>query len=84
MHDGSSFAGWQVLLRTECGLCEEMILSLGSLLGDAARHIAVVDIDEHPELVRKYGSRVPVLLVDGEVVCCYRLDEGRVKDHLPG
>jgi hypothetical protein len=38
-----------------------------------------VDIDQDPQLARKYGQRIPVLLADGEFVCAYRLDEGRVR-----
>lgn len=75
--------GWQVLSRTECSLCEDMLAALAGLLGDAAQQVEVIDIDEYPELVRRYGSRVPVLMIDDEMVCCYRLDEARVRSHLP-
>jgi hypothetical protein len=36
--------------------------------------IAIVDVDGDPELVRRYGLNVPVLLLDGTVVCRHRLD----------
>jgi hypothetical protein len=32
-----------------------------------------------PELERRYGERIPVLMADGEFVCAYRLDAGRVR-----
>ncbi len=76
--------GWQVLSRANCSLCEDMLSALSALLGDAAQQIKVIDIDEHPALVRHYGNRVPVLLIDDEMVCCYRLDEARVRGHLAG
>jgi hypothetical protein len=34
----------------------------------------VVDVDGDPELVRRYGLSVPVLLLDGTVVCKHHLD----------
>lgn len=74
--------GWQVLSRTDCSLCEDMLAALVALLGEAAQQVEVIDIDEHPELARRYGSRIPVLMIDDEVVCCYRLDEARVRGHL--
>lgn len=74
---------WRVLTRPECGLCEDMLLELGALLGAAADRIAVQDISGNEELERKYGQRLPVLMVDDEVVCCYRLDEQRLQAHLP-
>jgi hypothetical protein len=36
--------------------------------------IEVVDVDSDPDLVRRYGLNVPVLLLDGTVVCRHRLD----------
>ncbi len=36
--------------------------------------ISIVDVDGDPELVRRYGLNVPVLLLDGTVVCKHRLD----------
>jgi predicted thioredoxin/glutaredoxin len=36
--------------------------------------IDVVDVDSDPQLVRRYGLNVPVLLLDGTVVCRHRLD----------
>jgi len=36
--------------------------------------IEVVDVDRDSELHRRYGLSVPVLLLDGTVVCRHRLD----------
>jgi hypothetical protein len=36
--------------------------------------IDVVDVDSNPELTRRYGLNVPVLLLDGTPVCRHRLD----------
>jgi hypothetical protein len=36
--------------------------------------VSIVDVDADPELVRRYGLNVPVLLLDGTVVCKHRLD----------
>ena len=36
--------------------------------------VDVVDVDTDPELLRRYGLNVPVLLLDGTVVCRHRLD----------
>ena len=53
------------------------------LLGPAeAARVSVVDIDQDPELERKYGARIPVLTADGEFVCAYRLDAERVASLL--
>ena len=36
--------------------------------------IDVVDVDSDPDLTRRYGLNVPVLLLDGTPVCRHRLD----------
>ena len=59
------------------------MVELAELLGPAAAsQVAVIDITGDPELERKYGQRVPVLLADGEFVCAYRLDVERVQGYL--
>lgn len=41
--------------------------------------IEVVDVDSDPVLRRRHGVDVPVLLLDGSVVCRHRLDAGELK-----
>jgi hypothetical protein len=41
--------------------------------------IDVLDVDSSAELVRRYGLNVPVLLLDGVVVCRHRLDVPELK-----
>ncbi len=36
--------------------------------------LEVVDVDSDPQLQRRHGLDVPVLLLDGSVVCRHRLD----------
>ena len=40
--------------------------------------VEVVDVDADPELTRRYGLNVPVLLLDGTLVCRHRLDSGEL------
>ena len=41
--------------------------------------LEVVDVDADPILERRHGLDVPVLLLDGTVVCRHRLDAGELK-----
>jgi hypothetical protein len=41
--------------------------------------IDVLDVDADAELLRRFGLHVPVLLLDGEVVCRHRLDVPELK-----
>ena len=64
-----------VIHRQDCPLCDEMIEAL-RVLGQEHRlpPVNVVDVDGDPELARRFGFDVPVLLLDGTVVCRHRLD----------
>ena len=72
-----------LLHREGCGLCEEMLADLESLdrtLGPGAKlpPIDLVDVDGDPELARRHGLHVPVLLLDGTVVCRHHLDSAEL------
>jgi predicted thioredoxin/glutaredoxin len=69
-----------IVHRHECDLCDEMVADLQAL----ARTLSlppmdVVDVDRDPELLRRYGLNVPVLLLDGTVVCKHRLDRDELR-----
>jgi glutaredoxin-like protein DUF836 len=72
-----------VIHREGCDLCDEMVVELQTLAQSLAQSrplppIDVVDVDSDPELTRRYGLNVPVLLLDGTVVCRHRLDEAEL------
>jgi len=69
-----------VVHRQECELCEEMLAGLHALRESLPLPaIEVVDVDSDPELLRRYGLNVPVLLLDGTVVCRHRLDAAELR-----
>jgi len=68
-----------LLSRADCHLCETMLEELRSLLGARAARVTVVDVDGDQELRRRFGSKVPVLLLEGEVVCYGHVDRAEVE-----
>jgi predicted thioredoxin/glutaredoxin len=69
-----------VIHRHDCELCDEMLTELRALAATTALPpIDVVDVDSDPVLQRRHGLDVPVLLLDGSVVCRHRLDAGELK-----
>jgi hypothetical protein len=61
--------------RHDCGLCETMLEELAALARTLTLPpIEVVDVDSDRELRRRHGLDVPVLLLEGTVVCRHRLD----------
>ena len=68
--------------RPGCGLCEEMLTELAALpaLSDIA--VDVIDVDREPAAKARYGHKIPVLLLDGELVCHGHLDSEEVHKAL--
>jgi hypothetical protein len=68
-----------LLTRAECGLCEDMLNQLQAL---RARHalppLRLLDVDSDRELQRRYGMKIPVLLLDDAPVCSVRLDQAEL------
>ena len=68
-----------VVHRRDCQLCDEMLSELASLGRTLTLPpIEVVDVDADPQLLRRHGLEVPVLLLDGTVVCRHHLDRGEL------
>lgn len=68
-----------VMHRRECELCDDMLAELERLRATVdLPPVEVVDVDSDSELHRRYGLSVPVLLLDGTVVCRHRLDSAEL------
>jgi predicted thioredoxin/glutaredoxin len=65
--------------RSGCHLCDDMLGEL-AVLESAGKIpvVSIVDVDSDPALERQYGLKVPVLLLDGSVVCHYTLNSNEL------
>ncbi|MEO8017195.1 MAG: glutaredoxin family protein [Pseudomonadota bacterium] len=71
--------GLVVLSREGCGLCEEMLHALAELeRSQSLPAVTVVDVDSDADLARQFGLKVPVLLLDGSVICHYTLNSNEL------
>ena len=65
--------------RADCGLCERFLEELEALRARAAiPPVDVVDVDTDASLRQRWGLKVPVLLLDGALVCGPKLDAGEL------
>jgi hypothetical protein len=72
-------AGLVVLSREGCHLCEQMLEELAALESEARiPAVQVVDVDSDPALARQFGLKVPVLMLDGSVICHYTLNSNEL------
>ena len=78
-------AGLVYFGREECPLCEELLAGLMPWARQHALAVEIRDVDADPDSRRRYGHKVPVVLVDGLVACSGHLDLGELERLLrPG
>ena len=68
-----------LLTRPECGLCaqfEDDLHVLGQQM--ALPPLRLLDVDSDPDLARRHGLDIPVLLWGGVKVCEHRLDRAEL------
>jgi hypothetical protein len=68
--------------RYGCHLCERMLDRLNALRKVYAFDLTVQDIDADAALLSRYDEATPVLIIDGEEICRYELDEERLQRYL--
>jgi len=56
-------------VREGCHLCEQFLLELSLDLGPGIERLRVVDVDHDVDLAVRFGLRVPVLELEGVVLC---------------
>ena len=67
--------------RAGCHLCEMLLDELAPLIGGKAE-VEIVDISDDPELMRRYGLRIPVLSCGTSELSAYPLNRERVREFL--
>lgn len=72
-----------VYSRQGCHLCEVLIEELLPLLRGQAE-LVVRDIDTRADWLDAYDTRVPVVEMDGRVLCQYSLDRDNLLRALSG
>jgi hypothetical protein len=60
--------------RDGCHLCELLLAELAPWAAARGASIELLDVDADPVARRRYGHRIPVLLVDGEPAASGRID----------
>ncbi len=73
----------QIYSRPGCHLCEELIEEIAPLLRGRAR-LEILNIDSRADWQEEYGTRVPVVEIDGRFICEYRLDRAALHSVLSG
>ncbi len=71
-----------VYSRPQCHLCEEAVGVLAGLQAELGFELRQLDITADEALHRAYFERVPVVLLDGDELCEYFVDEAVLRERL--
>lgn len=61
--------GLVLYVRQGCHLCDQFLLELSLEFGPAIECLSVQDVDQDADLAVRFGLRVPVLELAGQVIC---------------
>lgn len=75
-------SGLVLYVREGCHLCEQFLVELSVDVGPAVEQLRVLDVDRDADLAVRFGLRVPVLELDGDVLCEAVYDGPRVRQAL--
>jgi glutaredoxin len=66
--------------RPGCHLCDEMKATVYRAMKTTPEAVSVeeIDVSSDPDLERRYGQEIPVLLVDGRKAAKYRVSEAEL------
>ena len=67
-----------VYSRENCPLCDEFVAELAVLLAPFDERIEVRDVDADPQARRRFGLKIPVLTMNGSLICQGRLDAAAI------
>jgi glutaredoxin len=65
--------------KPDCPLCDYARELIERVRGDLSFEFEEFDITSDPALVRAYGERIPVLLLNGAIEFEYRVDERELR-----
>ena len=68
--------------RPGCHLCEQMAEELGLALAGRAHTLDIADVDASAATRTRWGHKIPVLMLNGELLCHGFLDLGEVHKAL--
>jgi glutaredoxin len=71
-----------VYSKPDCHLCEDAMVALRRLQADLGFALQELDITTDESLHRAYFERIPVVLVDGEELWEYFVEEAVVRERL--
>lgn len=78
----ATMASVTVFSKPDCHLCVDAMAVLRRLQGELGFALAERDISVDEALHRVYFERIPVVVVDGEELCEYFVDEPLVRERL--
>jgi len=67
-------ARFVVYTRADCSLCDDFVTSLARQLEPSRLAYELRDVDADAESRRRFGLKIPVLTVDGSLICHGRYD----------
>ena len=68
----------ELMVRRTCGSCARVQAQIAPVVEQAGCMLEIVDVDTDRGLAAEFGDRVPVVVIDGEELACWEVDNGEL------
>lgn len=73
----------ELMVRKTCGSCARVAEQIAPIVVEYGATLELRDVDELG-LAAEFGDRVPVVVVDGEEIACWEIDDDELREALQG
>lgn len=72
----------ELMVRSQCGSCKRVAEQIRPIVAQAGATLEIIDVDTQTQLAAEFGDRVPVVVVDGEELACWEVDDAELVQAL--
>ena len=72
----------ELMVRPTCGSCKRVKEQITPVIQEAGAQLEVRNVEGSRELEMEFGDRVPVVVIDGEEVACWEVDNEELAAEL--
>lgn len=71
----------ELMVRATCGSCARVAAQIRPVVAELGADLVIRDVDEQG-LAAEFGDRVPVVVVDGEEIAAWEIDDEDLREAI--
>lgn len=72
----------ELMVRPACGSCHRVAEQIRPVVEERGARLRILNVEKDPQLEMEFGDRVPVVVVAGEEIACWEIDNEELVEAL--